>query len=56
MDLKQENQLIKWDAEYALKECEKRADSRYSSSKSFLKWQGIKAILDRYYFSTNIYF
>lgn len=29
MDLKQENELIKWDAEYALKECEERADGRY---------------------------
>lgn len=28
MDLKQENKLIKWDAEYALRECENRADSR----------------------------
>jgi hypothetical protein len=28
MDLKQENELIKWDAQYALEECEKRSDSR----------------------------
>ena len=28
MDLKKEIELIKWDAEFALKQCEDRADNR----------------------------
>jgi len=29
MDLKHDNQLIQWDAELAMKQCEERAEDRY---------------------------
>ena len=42
MNLKEENKLITWDAEYALKECEKRAESR-CLKKDYVVEQFIKA-------------